>query len=282
MLCKELDIMNIRDLQQIYTQAVVANYPNKDERYFNYFDGVKYLHIYKEDLMHRELLLLKSMMSEKTLQSEWYDFLVRDTSSVPEIEDKVQCIHFHVKKVNANQDQWLASFQSFFDKVYDSFFLNDEYGVIILNSFTKSTEELQGFVSMLDDDFSTTTSVFVGLNSHKDSVRDIFKEEQSIFHSNIISGKVIDFVDAYLPYYIEPQLRHSFIGDEIRKTLESDDDLVSLIKSLWAHQGNLSASAEDLFIHRNTINYRIDKLYNEHGLNLRNMQQLLLSYLLTL
>lgn len=274
--------MNVFDLKQIYPGSTLADSPSNDEAYFDYFDGVHYLYILKEQLKHQELLLLKSLMSDNKLQSEWYDFLIKGIPSSPDIEDKALCIHFNVKKVKGNQEQWLNSFQSYFDTVYDAFFLNDESGVVIVDSFRKNSEELQGFISMLDDDFSTTSSVFIGLSSHKDNLRNIFKEEQSIFNSNIINGTVINFVDVYLPYYIAPQLKDSFIGTEIKKTLESDDETIILIKSLWKNQGNLSATADELFIHRNTINYRIDKLYNEHKLNLRNIQQLLLCYLLTL
>lgn len=274
--------MNVANLLKIYTDAKVSDSPHSDDAYFNYFDGIKYLHIYYQDLNQQELLLLKSMMSENILQSEWYDFLVRGSKFVPKIEDKAQCIHFYVKKVSPNQDQWLSNFQSYFSEVYDAFFLNDEHGVIIVNSYRDNSEKLQGFISMLDDDFSTTTSSYIGVLGSIESLHDIFKEEQSIFQANINSGKVIDFFDTYLPYYIEPQLSHSFVGQEIKKSLEFDAEIITLIKSLWQHQGNLSATADDLFIHRNTINYRMDKLYNEHGLNLRNMQQLLLCYLLTL
>ena len=274
--------MDVSSLLKIYTHAKVADSPHSDDSYFNYFDGVKFLHIYKDNLRHEEMLLLKSMMSENTLHTEWYNYLVRGNKFAPEIESKVQCIHFCVKKVNPNKEEWLSNFQSYFFNVIDAFFLNDEYGIILINDHDKSDEELQGFISMLDDDFSTTTSLYIGIVSNIDNFYDVFKEEQSIFQANINGGKVIDFFDTYLPYYIRPQLKDSFIGQEIRKLIDTDDEIINLIKSLWNHQGNLSATADDLFIHRNTINYRIDKLYKEQGLDLRNMQQLLLCYLLTL
>lgn len=274
--------MNVFDLKKIYPGSIVENSPSKDEIYFNFFDGSHYLYILKEELKHQELLLLNSIMNKNTPQSEWYDYLVKGINVAPDIDNKALCIHFHVKKLSKNKNQWLSSFQSYFDSVYDAFFLSDDDGVVIVENFSKNIEEVQGFVSMLDEDFSTLSTVFLGRATHKDSIRNVFREEQSLFHANIPSGKVIDFVDLYLPYYIAPQLKDSFIAEEIRKILEMDREMVSLIKSLWKNQGNLSATAEELFIHRNTINYRIDKLYNEHKLNLRNMQELLLCYLLIL
>lgn len=274
--------MNVHDLKQIYRDGLISNSPNKDKTYFNYFDGVQYLHIAKNNLNTKELVLLDSMMSQNSSQSEWYDFLVKGVSSIPEIEDSAQCIHFNVKKISRNKKQWLASFQSFFDNVYDLFFLNDEHGVLVLESWDKSSEELEGFLSILDDDFSTSTSVFVGLITHKDTLREVFKEEQALFNNNMKTGKVINYLDSFIPYYIAPQLNKSIVGQEIRKTLEKDTELVALVQSLWKNQGNLSAAAQELYIHRNTINYRMDKLHNEHSLNLRNMQQLLLCYLLTI
>lgn len=274
--------MKVENLKEIYKDGIIENYPHADEAYFSYFDGVKYLHLLKGSLKPEEITLLKSLMDENNYHSEWHDFLIKGVTSIPNNQESIQCIHFHVKKVKNNQEQWLLNFQSYFPNLLDGFFLNEENGILILNKFQKSPEELQGFISMLDDDFSTATTLFIGSRSNKDSSRLIFQEEQKLFQSTFKTGKVIDFIDVYIPYYIAPQLKESIVANEIRKTMANDPELISLVQSLWKHQGNLSATADDLFIHRNTINYRMEKLKNDHGLNLRNTPELLLSYLLTI
>lgn len=274
--------MKVHDLKKIYKHALISNSPNQDKDIFNYFDGRDYLHMKKMSLKDEELLLLESMMSQENSKSEWYDFLVKGLSSIPQISNSIQCIHFNVNKINQNQDEWLTNFNSFFDKVYDSFFLNKHAGVILLENWKNSQDELEGFLSILDDDFSTSTRVFIGITTNAESLYEVFNEEQVLFKSNRSAGKITDFIDTFIPYYIAPQLKKSIVGQEIKKILDKDKDLISMIESLWKNQGNLSASAEELYLHRNTLNYRMDKLYNEYGLNLRNIQEVLLCYLLTI
>nr|WP_223156077.1 helix-turn-helix domain-containing protein [Desemzia sp. C1] len=61
-----------------------------------------------------------------------------------------------------------------------------------------------------------------------------------------------------------------------------DAEFKELILAMWKSQGNISVAAKSLYIHRNTLQYRIDRFHQASGLSLRNMDDLLLCYLLTL
>ena len=56
---------------------------------------------------------------------------------------------------------------------------------------------------------------------------------------------------------------------------------MALIISLYGNiEGNISSTAKELFMHRNTLQYRIDKFYDQTNLSLKNMDDLVLAYLL--
>ena len=59
----------------------------------------------------------------------------------------------------------------------------------------------------------------------------------------------------------------------------NDNDLVDLIEGLWFNQGNLTLTAKTMFIHRNTLNYRIERILSKYNIDLKDGQQLLLCYL---
>ncbi|HZJ86265.1 MAG TPA: helix-turn-helix domain-containing protein, partial [Erysipelotrichaceae bacterium] len=126
------------------------------------------------------------------------------------------------------------------------------------------------------------TSVFVGIHTNYSNLYNIYKEESKLFSSNKRSGQVLTFNDVFIPSYVKSSLSKSPIASQLRNVLNNDKDLSDMIKSLWKHQGNMSAAAQDLYIHRNTVNYRLDRLNSEYNLNLRNMQELLLCYLLVI
>lgn len=272
--------MKVSELKLIYKDSIISDTPSLEDLFYNYYDGQHYLHIPKNNLNGHEMLLLESMTKNYSNQSLWHKFLTSDSKEVPVNNYDVQCIHFHVKKVKNNKQQWLNSFKSYFEKVYDAFFIGDDHGVVVLEMNKKNNLELSGFIDMLDDDFSTITSIFVGFNCNIENVKDVFNEEQVLFQSHQKSGQVINYLDVYLAYYIAPKLEDSFIGKQLKQNIMNDNDLVDLIEGLWFNQGNLTLTAKTMFIHRNTLNYRIERILSKYNIDLKDGQQLLLCYLL--
>ncbi len=274
--------MKASKLKAIYQSATLTKSPSLDTDIFNYFDGSDYLLISKKILSENEESLLNTMMSKNIIKSDWHDYLVNGSKNNVAIMEQVRIIYFYAKGLENNEQQWLNSFQAFFEDVTDAFFTKDGYGLVIIKSFNKTIEELEGYIHMLDDDFSTLTSVLVGIQTSSSNISNIFKEEEKLFYQYKQSSRVISFSDLFIKAYIAPSLEVSAISQNIKNVLANDEDLIALIKSLWKNQGNQSAVAAELFIHRNTVNYRIDKLYSEYNLNLRNNQQLLLCYVLVI
>ncbi|MBI5030238.1 MAG: helix-turn-helix domain-containing protein [Chloroflexi bacterium] len=66
----------------------------------------------------------------------------------------------------------------------------------------------------------------------------------------------------------------SFCQETIGTLIEYDraqgTDLVETLSSYFAHKGNLSATAEALFVHRNTLLYRMERIREISGLDLDN------------
>lgn len=46
-----------------------------------------------------------------------------------------------------------------------------------------------------------------------------------------------------------------------RRLLNKDTDIQPIISALWKNQGNISSTAKDLFMHRNTLHYRLEKVF---------------------
>lgn len=273
--------MKVLDLKKIYKEAVVSNNKLDSKDYYTYYDGKDYLNIKISSLKSSEISLLDSINKNYSLKSDYYNLLINNVNNV-KAKGPFLCVHFYVDNLINNEDQWLNSFKSFFTNIYDGFFINKNQGVVILSNFTKQIEQLEGFIHMLDDDFSSKTSVFVGVQTNYTSLYNIYKEESKLFLSNKRSGQVLSFNDVFIPSYVKSSLSKSPIASQLRNVLNNDKDLSDMIKSLWKHQGNMTAAAQDLYIHRNTINYRLDRLNSEYNLNLRNMQELLLCYLLVI
>jgi len=66
----------------------------------------------------------------------------------------------------------------------------------------------------------------------------------------------------------------SFCQETIGALVEYDrtqhTNLVETLAAYFAHNGNLSATAEALFVHRNTLLYRMERIREISGLDLDN------------
>ena len=69
------------------------------------------------------------------------------------------------------------------------------------------------------------------------------------------------------------------IADELILLL-SEDEVKELIEALWDAHGNVSKASQKLFLHRNTLQYRIDRFAEQTGLNVKDMNDLTLGHLL--
>lgn len=68
------------------------------------------------------------------------------------------------------------------------------------------------------------------------------------------------------------------VTEQLRKC-ESGDNLRLTILNYVEHSDDLKLVCEKLFIHRNTLNYRIEKIRDATGLNLKNGKEMILLYI---
>ena len=93
---------------------------------------------------------------------------------------------------------------------------------------------------------------------------------------------VFSLPQVVLHYFTEAGIKNSLIMQVFRKKLSIDLEMIEIITTLWKNQGNISSTAKELFMHRNTLQYRLEKFHDQTGLSLKSMDDLVLSYLLVI
>ena len=76
------------------------------------------------------------------------------------------------------------------------------------------------------------------------------------------------------------QLAQPSIKKKVLQQIGSMEDMSDVITRLWQEHGNLMQTAQHLFIHRNSLQYKLDKFQSLSGLNLKNLDDLAYCYLL--
>ena len=72
-----------------------------------------------------------------------------------------------------------------------------------------------------------------------------------------------------------PTIKH-----KILQSIDDSKDIRAIIVAMWQEQGNLAKTAQSLYIHRNSLQYKLEKFRLLSGLNLKNLDSLAFCYLL--
>ena len=75
--------------------------------------------------------------------------------------------------------------------------------------------------------------------------------------------RIVDSIPAEAKRRIRNEFRHISAGDAL------NDEILETVRVFFTNDLNLTAASRQLFIHRNTLNYRLDKIKKLSGLDLR-------------
>lgn len=287
--------MNFNQFKAIYPSAFLTDDSKSDQDHLTFPYQNQWIHFDKKQLTVSETRLLDLIFNKgttvpklKTTPSKWYEFLIEHNPALPVETGMYRVIQFDIQKMDARFDKklWLNSFKSLFEDVQEAFFMNDHYGLLIhrYSGYAITQDETIGILQTLDDDFSTKTSGYIGQYWPISlDFKHFFNEEQTIFFNQLKKHKqVFSLSDVALNYYASEALSKSPIIQQLKSNLASHPEIKELITAIWLNQGNISLAAKHLYIHRNTLQYRLDRFFEESGFSLKNRNDLLLCYLLTI
>ena len=279
--------MKIEELIQLYPTGVISTTASKEKLSLS-IDG-KYFLIDDQTLSDSEIKLLKHLFPLKEFSVNeklhpWYLYLFKNQPL--DYQGIFRIFHFQIQKPkDFLQHEWQHSLKDIFQNQLDFFFSSDKDGVLIekydKNHF--SLEELQSIFLTLDADFDSSTVVFIGSFFSSDHFSiELFHEEQMIFKSEKKYQKqqtTFSLSDVALHHFTKNAISKSLLMQHWKQNDVFDQDMQNIIVSLWKNQGNISSAAKDLFMHRNTLHYRLDKFGEQTGLSLKKMDDLLFCYL---
>ena len=162
-----------------------------------------------------------------------------------------------------------------------------EQDVVLVREFGKSVdiETVEAFCKKLIDDIYAKHSekALVGISSIVDSLKELaraYKEARIALEV----GKVFDIekpIMSYeklgigrLIYQLPTTLCEIFLGEVFKKgSLESlDRETLMTVQAFFENNLNVSETSRKLFVHRNTLVYRLEKIRKVTGLDLREFE----------
>ena len=249
------------------------------------------IYLLESSLTERERFLIETLNTQPTISSipthHWLAYL-EGKGALPTPTAYIQCVHLAVfpKQEGVFQEKdWLEFVENLTVGTLAVFKNFRHHYTLVVNpevapSLASTLFEVQ---SAIEDDFAVELQLFIGNRWATSSpVPLLYQAEKALFveylmHSHKRSS--LEFAPVMLWAIANALVDIAPIADELILLL-SEDDVKELIEALWDAHGNVSKASQKLFLHRNTLQYRIDRFAEQTGLNVKDMNDLTLGHLL--
>ncbi len=262
--------------------------------YFVFVEGTDEAAYKYANLLCISLHNLQQFYDEKYDRNNFVKNVVMDNILPGDIQLKARELHFSsnvsrvvflIRIVAANDVSAFDVIQNLFpDKVKDFVFTINETDIVLIKEVRSSTEssDLEKLAFSIADTLLSEfyTRVNIGVGTVVDNVRNLavsFKEAQialevgKVFDTDksIISYENLGI--ARLIYHLPTTLCETFLREVFKKgSIESlDQETLFTIQKFFENNLNVSETSRKLFVHRNTLVYRLEKIKKLTGLDLR-------------
>ena len=243
---------------------------------------------------------LLTAYAEKTDKNSFMQNLLLDRYSQVEAFNKAARLHiapsvrravFLVETKQHKDENALATIRNIFSaRTRDFITALDDSGIIVVRELqsTESYEELNGIACMLVDMLNTEamTSAWVSYSNVADDIMqlsDAYKEARTALEVGKIFYADKKCLRLQPPWYWPSDLSAStqvcdmFVGEIFgEESLDSiDDETLNIIRTFFENNLNLSETSRQLYVHRNTLVYRFEKLQKRFGLDIRTFEDAL-------
>lgn len=288
------------DLNETYDYFIRDGYtympfgPKPKNEYYAFVEGTDETAYKYVSLLSVALSNLQQFYDEKYDRNNFVKNVVLDNILPGDIQLKARELHFNssvtrvvflIRIVASNDVSAFDVIQNLFpDKSKDFVFTISETDIVLIKEVRPNIEsgDLEKLAFSIADTLLSEfyTRVNIGVGTVVDNVRNLavsFREAQialevgKVFETDksIISYENLGI--ARLIYHLPTNLCETFLKEVFKKgSIESlDQETLFTIQKFFENNLNVSETSRKLFVHRNTLVYRLEKIKKLTGLDLR-------------
>ncbi|GEL77777.1 PucR family transcriptional regulator [Tenuibacillus multivorans] len=277
--------MDLEKLSQLFPNIKRVDIPPED--CFTFQTDGRLFAIPETDLTHEQKQLLQALTTTEPIHTSreqaWLDFLHRKTSTPPEEFTQYRFIIANIQDGSIDLDTFRNTLHMMLNRELVLTW-KSKNEVVMIEEIAGEPIAFNEMIDVMSDDLKINLKLFISdIQQSVDQMVDYYqwliKVARAIFP---LTGKRIiyqqDSIIHLFPTLFDQNDQQFFISSILKSSIE-DRSLIDTIKVVIEHQGNVSSAAKALFMHRNSVQYRIDKFADLTGNDIRRFDHMLQVYL---
>lgn len=263
--------------------------------YYWFYDYVRkqWLGIPREDIVEKELRLLKAVLEyyepskRNNLTQDWFSFLFSDGEPPLGAEKtRYRFVQFYYTGNELSQQDFHDALKGFFSKKTLFLWENHNQGLIVEKECDAllREDEFKSIANTFENDFYEKITFYIGKNHKKNSqLSSIFKFEKNCFLQGLRllpAERALTF-EKIFPYWLIGGLSDDSCKALVHNVLEEvkdDKELLTTVRIFIENNMNASVTAKKLYIHRNTLQYRLERFSEKTGIVLKDFHAVFTVY----
>ncbi|MDN3449481.1 helix-turn-helix domain-containing protein [Planococcus sp. APC 3906] len=289
----------INQLSKIYPSLQVHRQgsPAADPAYkwFSAEDGAIF-GIHETELAAKDLVLLAAFLTPYNPQfpvltdeeTKWLAAVnpaIQPDASGFALDSPYRFVHFSIKEKQISPTAFKHAIHDFFSQQVPILWENDHQGILV--DYLAAEDGAISYEEIIDplmSDLYIKIQFFVG--PFQDSLDGAPAAYRSVVDAAmataVYSNKaVLSFADA-VPYLLIDQAQEPLLSDIRRSVLQvyqDDAETLKMIETFVRNNLNISETAKALHMHRNSLQYRLDRFFDNTGIDIRKFHQAMAVYL---
>lgn len=283
----------IKKLKKIFPSLIINSDDDHLYEHYKWFITSKHeiIGIPHGEISQKELSLLNTFLTPYHIklptlspkEKEWRDIVQQSTNTL-EINGFFRFVYFSI------QDQidplaFKEAIEELFSNHVPILWKNEHEGILI-EECDKKQEAItyKQIIDILMSDLYGKINFFIG--PFKDNITNvrqyylsIIKDAQIAF--NYSKKPVITYIEA-IPFLLMDQLDSDFktsLSELVLQEFSDDNETLKMIETFVECNLNISETAKELYMHRNSLQYRLDRFQKKTGIDIRLFHEAMTVYL---
>jgi hypothetical protein len=294
----------LQNLKSLFPNAVLfsGSLDRSLEHHYVFYDraGEEWIGIPKEDVTEKEINILKTMYElvesqqliteANSIAGSWYRYLFSNGPLPSSMNGSyIRFNQFQIKGNSFEKSEFELALKGFIPHKILLLWVTSYSGVVIETSKQKhlslSDKDLASMTETLESDFFIHPLFYYGKQyPFTQELRERFHEEKGYFtfaqtmHNRMRFFTFERVFPSYMVFHL-PNPVKEIITKSFVSVFQEDPETFSTIKAFLENNLNASVTAKKLFIHRNTLQYRIDKFTEKTGIQFKDFYGAFMGFL---